>query len=501
MAQFDVLKLRHLEALGVVVEVLVDLALVDEIREELLQVPLARDEDEDRRRTLAGVVVDDDVEVVDLLDKLLARLLREPEQELVDHQHDAAKALGLGVLRHAREAVAPAGVDARIGRVTPLVRQPRAREALARLRRAARDALEVLAAADDALRLEPLPDDVAVLLRLAPDLLEDRIDIEELEGRLAAPLERGVEALVDSAVEAGALASNGEHVDAHDEQARLREPGLVVRRIATLARLRILVRVEERAELLPRRLGALEQQREHGHEVRLAASEATVDEAPVLLAAVEDLLHVVEDAGQLFLDGGRDDVVVDELLDLVRTGIGLAQLDDEAHRPNVLGARKIERVGDGRGHDSSVSSLSLVRLLARCGRSSGSSARAVGGGKRFFQSSISSRLGPSGPTSACSSAFSRAAAAASSRATSGRRRHALSSRPMRSARGTPASSSSSSIARMAFRRWRASSPAQPIRRFRARAARHLGEGDEALSRNVELAAEAPVFGRRKSPLL
>ena len=350
-------------------------------------------------------------------DELLAGLLGEPEQELVDHQHDAAKALGLGVLRHAREPVAPPGVDARIGRVTPLVLQPRAREALARLRRAARDALEVLAAADDALRLEPLPDDVAVLLRLAPDLLEDRVDVEELEGRLAAPLERGVEAFVDGAVEAGALAANGEHVDAHDEQARLREPGLVVRRIATLARLRILVRVEERAELLPRWLRALEQQREHGHEVRLAASEAAVDEAPVLLAAVEDLLHVVEDAGQLLLDGRRDDVVVDELLDLVRAGIGLAQLDDEAHRPNVLGARKIERVGDGRGHDSSVSSLSPSSSSRAAAARLVRVARVVGGGKRFFQSSISSRLGPSGPTSACSSALSRVAAAASSRAT------------------------------------------------------------------------------------
>jgi hypothetical protein len=54
--------------------------------------------------------------------------------------------------------------------------------------------------------------------------------------------------------------------------------------------------------------------------VRLAAAEAAVDEAPVLLAAVEDLLHVVEDAGQLLLDGRGDDVVVDELLDLVGAG-------------------------------------------------------------------------------------------------------------------------------------------------------------------------------------
>jgi hypothetical protein len=37
VAQLDVLQLGDLEALGVVVEVLVDLALVDEVREELLR--------------------------------------------------------------------------------------------------------------------------------------------------------------------------------------------------------------------------------------------------------------------------------------------------------------------------------------------------------------------------------------------------------------------------------------------------------------------------------
>src|SRR5262245_15203140 len=122
------------------------------------------------------------------------------------------------MLRHTREALAPPGVDAPISRVTALVREPGAREPFARLRRSACDALEVLATADDALRLEPLPDDVAILLRLASDLLENGVDIEELEGRLAAPLECGVEAFVDGAVEAGALATNGEHVNAHDEQ-------------------------------------------------------------------------------------------------------------------------------------------------------------------------------------------------------------------------------------------------------------------------------------------
>src|SRR4030095_12441347 len=130
----------------------------------------------------------------------------------------------------------PAGVAPPRARATPLVLDPGAREALARLRRADRDAFEVLAATNDALCFEPLPDDVAVLLRLTPNLLEDRIDVEEFEGHLAAPPERGIEALVDSAVEAGALPPNGQHVDAHDEQARLREPGLMVGRIATLAR-------------------------------------------------------------------------------------------------------------------------------------------------------------------------------------------------------------------------------------------------------------------------
>ena len=239
---------------------------------------------------------------------------------------------------------------------------------------------------------------------------------------------------------------------------------------------------------------ALEQQREHRHEVRLAAPEAAVDEAPVLLAAVEDLLHVVEDAGQLLLDGRRDDVVVDELLDLVGAGVGLAQLDDEAHRPDVFGARKIEGVGDG---------LVMTRRSPRCRLSSSSraaaarlvrAARVVGGGKRFFQSSISSRLGPSGPTSACSSAFSRVAAAASSRATSGSRRQALSSRPMRSASGTDGVFEflvDGEDRLHALLR----GPARPaVERLDAGAPGHLGERDEALLRDVELAAKLPVLG-------
>src|SRR5438093_11419572 len=101
------------------------------------------------------------------------------------------------MLCHASETFAPTWVDAGISGVTALVIQPCAGEALARRRRAACDCLKVLTTAEDALRLQSFPDDVAILLRLAPDLLEDRVDVEELEGRLAAPLQRGIEAFVN----------------------------------------------------------------------------------------------------------------------------------------------------------------------------------------------------------------------------------------------------------------------------------------------------------------
>ena len=114
VAQLDVLQLGHLEALGVVVEVLVDLALVHQVREELLQVPLPRHEDEDRRRPLRR----------SLWSTMTLRSLisctnscpdfsAQPQQELVDHQHDAAEPLRLGVLRHPLEPLAPARIDAR----------------------------------------------------------------------------------------------------------------------------------------------------------------------------------------------------------------------------------------------------------------------------------------------------------------------------------------------------------------------------------------------------
>src|SRR5690606_24093265 len=150
------------------------------------------------------------------------------------------------------------------------------------------------------------------------------VDVKEAEGGLAAGLEGLVEAGVDGAVEAGGLAAHREHVDPDDQQAGAGEPRLVV---ATAA--------EQRAELVPRRGGALDEQREQGHEVRLAAAEAAVDEATVLLAAVEDLPHVGEDPRQLLLDGGGDDIVVDEPRDFVGPGSALAQLDDEAHGPDV----------------------------------------------------------------------------------------------------------------------------------------------------------------------
>ncbi|MBK6520470.1 MAG: hypothetical protein IPG04_41685 [Polyangiaceae bacterium] len=134
VAKLDVLELRHLEALGVVVKVLVDLALVDQVREEFLQVSLPRNEHEDGQGALTGGVIDDDVEVVDLADELLARFLGEPEQELVDEQHHAAEALCLGVRSHPVQALAPARVDAGVPCVAALVGEPGAREALAPLR-------------------------------------------------------------------------------------------------------------------------------------------------------------------------------------------------------------------------------------------------------------------------------------------------------------------------------------------------------------------------------
>ena len=249
----------------------------------------------------------------------------------------------------ALETFAPPRVDSCIGRVSTFVRQPGAYEALPRLCGSSRDCLEVFAPTHDAFGFEAFPYDVAVLLRLTANLVEDRINVEKLKGRLASALEGCVEALVDGAVEPGVLPPNGEHVDAHDEEACLLQPGLMVGGVASLALLRVAVRVEQRAKLLPRRLCALEEQRKHCHEVRLAAAKAAVDEAPVLFAAIEDLLHIVENAGKLLLDRRRDDVVVDELLDLVGRRIGLAELHDEAHRPNIFGARKLENLGDG-GH-------------------------------------------------------------------------------------------------------------------------------------------------------
>ena len=93
-------------------------------------------------------------------------------------------------------------------------------------------------------------------------------------------------------------------MEAHDEEAGLGEPCLVIGGLALLSRPLSAMRREDGPQLGPGRLRPLEEERQHRHEVRLAAAEAAVNEAPVLLAAVEDLLHVVEDARQLPLDRG-----------------------------------------------------------------------------------------------------------------------------------------------------------------------------------------------------
>jgi hypothetical protein len=117
---------------------------------------------------------------------------------------------------------------------------------------------------------------------------------------------------------------------------------------------------EQRVVLGPRLADVLAQERQHGQVVRLAAAEAAVDEPAVLLAAVEDLLHLVEDDRQVHGDRRGDDVVVDQPGQLGRAGGQLAQLDHEAHRPDVLGARQVVGVGDGEGHGVSVARFSSV---------------------------------------------------------------------------------------------------------------------------------------------
>ena len=71
VTQLHVLQLGGLEPLQLMVDVLVNLRFVDEVGIELLKVPLTGDEHEDRERALAGIVVDDQAQVVDLLDELL----------------------------------------------------------------------------------------------------------------------------------------------------------------------------------------------------------------------------------------------------------------------------------------------------------------------------------------------------------------------------------------------------------------------------------------------
>ena len=62
MTQLHVLQPGLFKALGVVIEMLVDFGLVHQVGEEFLQVALAGHEHEDGRRSLARVVVNDDVQ-------------------------------------------------------------------------------------------------------------------------------------------------------------------------------------------------------------------------------------------------------------------------------------------------------------------------------------------------------------------------------------------------------------------------------------------------------
>ena len=180
-----------------------DLALVDEVREELLQVPLPRDEHEDRRGALAGVVVDDDVEIVDLLRRTPGPTSRRATA---------------GTRRSsARCRRSPAPWRARAMRFRPSLqrgsipasagRGPCTRATLrAKRSRACGEPLamrlEVLAAADDvsaSSRFQTMSPYSFASRRTSSKMA---VDVQELERRLAAPLQRRVEALVDRAIEA-----------------------------------------------------------------------------------------------------------------------------------------------------------------------------------------------------------------------------------------------------------------------------------------------------------
>src|SRR5262245_3243027 len=86
----------------------------------------------------------------------------------------------------------------------------------------------------------------------------------------------------------------------------------------------------------PRLDHVLEQQREHGHVVRLATAEAAMHEAPVLLSAIEHLTHLVEHGRKILSNRWCDYVVLNELAKLGRARSQFAELDNEPHRPDVL---------------------------------------------------------------------------------------------------------------------------------------------------------------------
>ena len=115
-------------------------------------------------------------------------------------------------------------------------------------------------------------------------------------GALPAPLQRGVEALVDGAVEARCSCPRTESMWMRTTSRPAFASHASWSGASRPARLRSRARRTAGGTSSSAGVRALEQQRQHRHEVRLAAAEAAVDEAPVLLAPVEDLLHVVEDA-------------------------------------------------------------------------------------------------------------------------------------------------------------------------------------------------------------
>ena len=345
-AQLDVFELEQLEPAAVVVEVFVDMVLADHVGEEIADPALTSDEDGHGDGALAAAadaVVDEGVEMVDGADELVAGLLPEPQEQLVDEEDHAAEAHLLGVLGHSPQPLGPVGVD--LGGAAGEV-EVFARQLLLPLGAPRGALLEVVPVASDLGLAHLAPEGLAVALGFTAGLVEHAFDVQKLEGRLAAALQRSVETLVDHPVEALVLSSCREHVNADDEELRRLDPAPMPLGEST----------DRVVLLVPGFTVALEEHAEEAHEVALAAAEAAVDEPPHLLAPLSTSFEALEDARELLTDVGGDHVAVDDPAG-AGTGASVAALepDHETQGANLVGRRQVECLFDRECHQLAFS--------------------------------------------------------------------------------------------------------------------------------------------------